>query len=190
MRVDIMVDLETLGTKSDSTIIQISAIAFDIKTGEYFDTFNQIADISKNTLPLKVTGSTLQWWVNTNKELFADILNGGHVSSEQVLRNFNDWITSLHLAGVENIFLWGNGILFDNVMIRHQFENVDFEYPIFYRNDRDLRTLVELASIKLGVTEKALREKHYNQDLIAHDAFNDVKNQINLAVACFNELVG
>lgn len=60
-REDIMTDIETLGHKSDSTIIQISAIAFDIETGEYLSVFNKVADITKNET-MKVTGSTTKWW--------------------------------------------------------------------------------------------------------------------------------
>lgn len=38
-RIDIMCDLETLGTKADSTIIQIAAIAFDIYGGKELSFF-------------------------------------------------------------------------------------------------------------------------------------------------------
>lgn len=61
-------------------------------------------------------------------------------------------------------------------------------YPIEYKNDRDLRTLVDLACTKLGITEKELKNKYYDQSLEPHDAFNDVVNQVNLAVNCYKEL--
>jgi hypothetical protein len=190
MRLDIMTDIETLGTNSDSTIIQISAIAFDINTGEHIAKFNQIADITKNEKPVNVTADTIIWWLKTNKELFIELLNGGEESSEQVLRNFYSWITSLlPLSEINNIYLWGNGILFDNKMIQHQLESVGLIYPIFYRNDRDLRTLVELASVKLGISEKELKERFNDDSLVAHNAFDDVIYQINLATNCYRELI-
>lgn len=40
-----MVDIETLGNKTDSTIIQVASITFDINTGKHFSEFNQIVDI-------------------------------------------------------------------------------------------------------------------------------------------------
>ena len=43
-----MVDLETLGNETGSTIIQIAAIMFDVETGEQYSEFNMIADIEKN----------------------------------------------------------------------------------------------------------------------------------------------
>jgi hypothetical protein len=189
VRLDIMTDIETLGTSSDSTIIQISAIAFDIKTGEHYSQFNQIADVSENESPIKVDGDTIKWWLKTNKELFAELLNSGTYSSEQVLRNFHKWLLELNASSDHDIYLWGNGILFDNKMIQHQLELLGLDYPIFYRNDRDLRTLVELTSIKLGITEKELKTKYSDENLVAHNAFDDVVYQINLATHCFKELV-
>ena len=186
MRVDVMVDIETLGTKSDSTIFQISAVAFDIATGRHFDKFNRIADITKNEdYEMNVTGSTLVWWLNTNPELLADLLNKGKGSSKRLLEDFHRWLEELDS---NDIHLWGNGILFDNKMIQHQFELNGLEYPIKYKNDRDLRTLVDLTCAKLGLTEKELRNKYYDPALEPHDAFNDVINQINITVNCYEEL--
>lgn len=183
-----MVDIETLGTKSDSTIIQISAIAFDIKTGDHISSFNKISDITKNKdYEMNVTGGTLVWWLNTNKELLTELLNKGEGSSTVLLEDFSKWLDGLSSL---DIHLWGNGILFDNKMIQHQFEILGLDYPIKYTNDRDVRTIVDLACAKLGLTRKELREKYYDQDLLLHDAFNDVRNQINLVTNCYNELIG
>lgn len=184
-----MTDIETLGTKSDSTIIQISAMAFDIETGETSFIFNQVADIEKNEEPLNVTGGTIKWWLNTNKELFASLVNSGTSSSEEVLKNFHEWLWDLTVQGAD-LYLWGNGILFDNKMIQQQFENLGLSYPIYYRNDRDVRTIVELASHKLGIPEKELKRQFDDEKLTHHNAFDDVKYQIRLVVGCYKTLIG
>lgn len=187
MRIDVMTDIETLGRGVDATIIQISAIAFNIKTGEYYNTFNLIADIEKNK-SLKVSGGTLKWWLNTDKELLTTIINNGSCSSEEMILQFHNWLTALS-EDMQNVFLWGNGILFDNKMIQHQMQTQGLDYPIFYRNDRDMRTLVEIASHKVGIkTEKEFRNKYKNTNLIEHDAFDDVKGQIDILVKCYNIL--
>jgi hypothetical protein len=183
-RVDIMVDIETLGTSSNSTIFQISAIAFDIETGIYYSTFNEIADISKNS-SLSVDGRTLKWWLNTDKELLTDLLNKGNMSSKELLTEFHKWLVSQN-DDLKNIYLWGNGILFDNLMIQEQLITNGLKYPIFYRNDRDVRTIVDLAGNKLGITEKELKDRFNDVNLVKHDAFDDVKFQINLVVSCYN----
>lgn len=186
-RIDVMTDIETLGKGSDSTIFQISAIAFNIETGEYINQFNMIADIEKN-INLNINGGTLKWWLNTDKELLTKLLNSGECSSEDMILKFHDWLISLS-EDMKNIHLWGNGILFDNKMLQYQMQELGLDYPIFYRNDRDMRTLVELASHKVGITtEKEFRERYKNSDLIEHDAFDDVKGQIDIVVKCYNML--
>lgn len=184
-RVDIMTDIETLGHKSDSTIIQISAIAFDIETGEHLEVFNRVADITKNET-MNVTGSTIKWWLNTNKYLLTDLVNNGKGSSDDILRDFYIWLTSV--GSPKELHLWGNGILFDNKMIQHQLELVAKKYPISYKNDRDVRTIVDLAGKKLGLSEKELKEKFKDDSLVAHNALDDVKFQINLVVECYKVL--
>ncbi|MEX0596517.1 MAG: 3'-5' exonuclease [Candidatus Paceibacterota bacterium] len=180
-----MTDIETLGTDSNSTIFQISAIAFNINTGEHFSEFDIIADIGEDDY-LDVSGATLKWWLNTDKELLTRLLNSGEGSTDDLLREFHDWLEGL--AANNDVYLWGNGILFDNKMIQHQFEMLRLNYPIYYRNDRDLRTLVDLASAKLGITTEELKERFNDEELVKHDAFDDVKYQINLAINCYGML--
>ncbi|MGD1416455.1 3'-5' exonuclease [Bacillus stercoris] len=187
-RVDIMVDIETLGKESDSTIIQISAIAFDILTGDHISTFNEIADIEKNEMSLEIDASTLKWWLKTNKELLTNLLNSGWYSSETVLELFGEWLRT-QSNDIKNVYLWGNGILFDNKMIQHQMELNGYEYPIFYKNDRDVRTVVDLASVKLGLSEKELKDKLKDNSLVEHNALDDVRYQIRLVVECYKTLI-
>ena len=47
-RIDIMVDLETLGRTGEYTVFQIGAVAFDIETGEVKNEFDMTADIDLN----------------------------------------------------------------------------------------------------------------------------------------------
>ena len=186
MRIDIMVDIETLGSEVNSTIFQISAIAFDIQTGEQITSFNKIADISKNeSYDMSVTGSTLKWWLNTDKELLSTLLNAGEGTSTELLENFTKWLVGLSTVG--EIYLWGNGILFDNNLLKHQLGD---EYPIFYRNDRDVRTIADLACTKLNLSPSELRERYYDPSLKPHDALSDVTNQVTMVVACYKELAG
>jgi hypothetical protein len=186
MRIDIMTDIETLGTGSDSTIFQISAIAFDINNGKPIAEFNQIANIADNRR-MKVDGSTLLWWLNTDKELLTDLLSKGTGSSEQLLQAFHAWMLDLRIKG--ELHLWGNGILFDNKMIQYQLESIGMKYPIHYKNDRDVRTIVDLTCAKLQLTERELKAKFNDDELTAHNAFDDVKFQIKVVTWCYQQLI-
>lgn len=186
-RIDVMTDIETLGIGANSTIIQISAVAFDIKTGEQLAHFDEIADVSKNERPLDITPSTIEWWLTKHKNVFIDLLSRNGSSTEDVLRNFHTWLTEL-ADDTKDVYLWGNGILFDNKMIQHQLESIGLNYPIFYKNDRDVRTLVDAASVKLGITEKEFKDRYNDESLVAHNAYDDVLYQINLVVGAYATL--
>lgn len=186
-RIDVMTDIETLGTGSNSTIIQIAAVAFNINTGEELSRFDLIADVSKNERPLGITPSTIEWWLTKHKNVFLDLMSSDGVSSEEILRQFHAWLTGL-AEDHRDVYLWGNGILFDNKMIQHQMEDIGLEYPIFYKNDRDVRTLIDVASVKLGITEKELKDKYNDESLVAHNAYDDVLYQIRLTVGAYNSI--
>lgn len=189
-RIDVMVDIETLGNKADSTIFQIGAITFDIRTGECMGGFSRFADVEKNKEGIKVSASTLKWWLKTNKDLFEELLSRGVESSETIVLSFRKWIMGLQREyGDKNVYLWGNGILFDNKMLQHQMESYGYNYPIFYRNDRDVRTLLELTSFKTGLSEKQIKDAVKDNELVAHDAYDDVIKQINIAHKCYKVLV-
>lgn len=185
-RIDIMCDLETLGKTSDCLVFQIAAQAFDITTGKVFDVFNEIVNIEK--IITKVDGSTLLWWLNTDKELLTTLLNSGTIESEeQMFRNFADWMSELKQEYNE-VYFWGNGILFDNKLVSEKMNFYGIEYPIYYRNDRDLRTIVELAALKAGQTVNDWLNVH-KMTLRAHDALNDVAIQIKLCSDAWNSLI-
>lgn len=187
MRADIMTDIETLGIKSNSTVFQVSAVAFDITTGLTYDSFNQIIDISKEDLI--ADGSTIKWWLNTDKELLSKLINDeSALPAKTVFINFKNWILN-QADDLRNIYLWGNGIKFDNVMIDTQMKKYDLEYPIFYRNDRDVRTILELASFKSNLTEEQIKQLVTDKNETKHDAFDDCIYQIRLVKKCWDILI-
>lgn len=188
MRIDIMTDIETLGRGDNTTVFQIAACAFDITTGKILNTFNQIANIEKDK-DIPIDGGTLLWWLKINKELLTELLDKGTVSQKEMFINFKDWIEELS-DDEANVFLWGNGILFDNKLIQSKMKQYDIEYPIFYRNDRDMRTIVELAALKTGVkTEKEFRTINRGKEYVEHDGLDDVKAQIDVLSKAWNILL-
>jgi hypothetical protein len=191
-RIDIMVDLETLGRTGEYTVFQIGAVAFDIETGEVKNEFDMTADIELNEFcsdkDFKVEPETLMWWLKTDKELLYKLLseNDG-CSSYEIFQEFDSWIYDLNNMYNE-VYLWGNGILFDNKIIKEKMDYYGIEYPISYKNDRDLRTIVDLATNILGIAEKELKEKFDDDSLTKHNGLDDCKYQVKLLVYCWNLL--
>lgn len=199
-RIDIMTDIETLGKKHDSQIIQISAKAFDIKTGDILASFKEYVNIltneNKKSDRINVDASTLEWWLNTDKELLTELIKKGieYGSSElDVMFRFVEWINYMSMGS--DVFLWGNGILFDNAFLQAKSRQYDYAYPIPYKNDRDMRTIVDLYCQKFGLTEKDFKNEFTEMykkenEFRQHDADDDVKLQIAIVSHCYRELIG
>ena len=175
-RIDIVVDIETLGNKPGCAIFQIAALAFNIYTNDEIDCFNQIANIENDDCFLNVSGSTLKWWLNTDKELLTELLNKGTCSSKELIDHFWKWLTNI-TNEYENVYLWGNGILFDNNILKVAIEDLGLNYPINFRQDRDIRTLIELAALKENISEKEFRNNYSISNNNRHNAFIDCRNE-------------
>jgi len=189
-KVHVMVDIETLGTDSDAFIFQIAAAKFDIKTGEVRDVFNMTQDIS-HVQSAKINPRTLLWWLETDSLLLKSLLAGDYKEmSLDLLKDFKDWIDYIQDTLMDDVLLWGNGVIFDNRIIREQMNQRELGYPIAYNNDRDVRTILSLAAEKLNVSEREIKDRVKDDKLVKHDAIHDVAAQIKLVSYCHNVLVG
>lgn len=193
-RVDVMLDIETLGKGLNPPILQVSAVVFNLETGEILDSnrFDQCIDITSCT---NIEGDTLAWWLNTNKELLGSLVNTGkdsRLSEAQVIENFCAWLNSLKIDDTTVVYLWGNGVLFDNRIIEAKIAqyNLTKQYPIKYYNNLDVRTILELGAIKLGVTSQLAFKKTIENTGTAHNALDDVYYQIKAVCAAYKLLMG
>lgn len=80
--------------------------------------------------------------------------------------------------------------MFDNQIIKTKLAQYGFSYPISYKNDRCVRTIVDLYCTKKGITEKQFKDIHKSNDLIAHNGLDDCKFQIRFVVEAYKDLVG
>ena len=189
-QIDVMVDLETLGVKDCPPVFQLVAKAFDIKTGEILADFSETCDY--RTTKSEIEERTMSWWNDPERiELFRQLTNRGFESGlteEELFKRFCIWFSSL--GDSRNVFLWGNGVNFDNRIIQKKCEQYGLKYPVFFRNDIDMRTIMRAAAIKMG----------FNGDQIAyrasqgfegtkHDANDDVMNQIRDVVRAMKDLM-
>lgn len=191
-RIDIMVDIETLGKGDNPPVIQIAASTFNISTGDIIEDCNLFVDV--RTLN-NIEGDTLLWWLNTDKELLTQLLNAGTqdktYDEAATMALFNLWITHMSIkykVDPKNIYLWGNGILFDNRIIQKKFNFYGIEYPIFYRNDRDVRTIVELAAKKKGFENEMPYKDAIPKTGTTHNALADVHYQVALVCQCYKDI--
>ena len=140
---DLMVDIETLGTKPGSAIVSIGAVLFNRRescVGETFSTNISIVDLIDN-FGFFVSGGTIQWWLTQSQEAQAGLLEDS-VGVVHALMNFARFVTDDHDGGCDDkVRVWGNGAAFDNVLIREMYERMRLQAPWKFWNDRCYRTL-------------------------------------------------
>lgn len=137
----LMLDLETMGSVSNSVITSIGAVEFDIATGETGRTFYERINIqSCLNFGLKVTGSTIQWWLTQNQTAREETAKDGD-DLFTVLNKFNEFIKELDDFTLQ---VWGNSARFDNGLLEDAYIAIGRNIPWNFRTERDVRTLVAL----------------------------------------------
>ena len=139
----IMLDLETMGNRSTSAIIQIGAVQFDPVTGDTGGEFERNIDLTSAILKgCTIDQDTMKWWANQSIDAQKALSTPTPIHIKSALRAFSHWIEDD--LKLKNPQVWGNGATFDNVIISHAYHQCGMKRPWMYRDDRDVRTLVAL----------------------------------------------
>ena len=174
-----MLDIETLSTDSYGVITSISAVQFDIVTGQVFSTFEVALDIKEQLdLGSVIDASTVSWWFSQDEKAILATFRLQRVSVLSALTSFNEWINSLKLKN-NDVKLWGNGCVFDNVMVRNLYKKAGIEFVLPFWCDTDVRTLVALSGINV---------KDFKFEGTKHYGIDDCKHQIKYCHAAYKEL--
>jgi hypothetical protein len=136
---DIMIDLETLSTDTDTAVVSIGACLFDIKTGEIPSTFYmslQLQDQFDNGR--KVSESTLKWWFTQNDSA-KSVFRENAMPPKEALDLFSNWLT-LNVPDIRKRKVWGNGSGFDVSIMEHMYKASSIPVPWTFGNIMDFRT--------------------------------------------------
>lgn len=170
----IMLDMETLGTRADAVIISIGAVMFDFDTGVIDDEgfYASVSIDSNTTAGRHISESTLVWWIGQS-EGAKRVFNEPKITLTAALEGFSDW------AGADNT-VWSNGADFDIPMISHAYSTHDLETPWKFFNTRCYRTYKNLPGAP----------KMVDKPKIAHHALYDAKAQAEHAIQIHQALFG
>lgn len=158
-KMNVMVDLETLGTANNSVIISMGAVAFDNEGNTLSTFYRRIDPQSCVDAGLKVDVSTVMWWMKQSDAARAAFNEKG-VPLQIALEEFYLWFP-------EDACLWGNGATFDNVLLTNAYKALGMKTPWPYWGDRCYRTVKALyPEIAAGPFEGA-----------AHNALDDARHQ-------------
>lgn len=153
---DIMVDLETLGTRQDAIVLEISAVEFNCHTGEIGEVFDAKLDIDEQVQYRRsLNRETLQWWFKQDEEARKNIFD----EDVDIIRFNIPWVLAEFSNFVERcnnkcnsdsdrrvVKLWGNGSLFDLGILQNMYETClpNMKLPWKFWAVNDVRTIVDL----------------------------------------------
>jgi len=175
---DVMLDLETMGRKSNAVIVSLGAVEFNLDTGEIGREFYEVIDIqSCLDLGLKVEGSTIYFWLQQSQQARDAICHEPkHLS--QVLLDFTVWMEDC----VEKINIWGNAARFDIGKLEDAYVACGLHNnPWYFRSERDVRTLAAFAP-DIKANEPVFG--------VEHNPIDDCKYQISYCHKTWKKLNG
>ena len=172
---DIMIDIETLGTKPNSVILSIAAVPFDPVTGGHGRPFKIHIDlITSMKAGLEIDPETLLWWMDQEKEAidsaFAPQKEILVPSFKYSLCTFREWLSKMNAEGA---FIWSKGPQFDLVILENAFKTLDIPMPWKFWNVRDVRTKIYPYKEEVG---------EIKFEGVQHDPLYDCYHQIKQVV--------
>jgi hypothetical protein len=164
---NIMLDLETLGTKPGCVVLSIGAVSFDAE--RIVDAFYvNIKPDDAQRCGLTIDASTVMWWMQQSKQARA-AFNTGSMRVHEALINFNTWLLKQRPSvGDGRMKVWGNGASFDQPVLEAVYAAVGIANPWQYRDCMCYRTLKNL------VPDENLQPPHNDEH---HNALADARWQ-------------
>lgn len=148
---DIMLDLETMGTAPYSPVVAIGAVRFDatnhlsVAGYEPKDVFyQQITLESCMEAGLKPSASTIEWWLTTPSQQARDQTFRGdnRVKLVDALDAFTDWLNSAPDT------LWGNSASFDCGLLADCYRAMGKPQPWLFYHEGCYRTMKNLPAVQ------------------------------------------
>jgi hypothetical protein len=153
---NVMVDIETIGSTPGCAILSIAAVEFNPDTAQLGKEFSTGVHLqSCLDYGLKVEGETFYWWIQQSVEA-RSALSKNRCTLSTALRDFSSYLVELRAASNDKYCIWSHGSSFDLAVLYR---------PWQFRNERDTRTVLDLAGMKMPKTE------------LSHDALVDAKSQ-------------
>ncbi|HMP29451.1 MAG TPA: 3'-5' exonuclease [Saprospiraceae bacterium] len=140
----IMIDLETMGTRTNSMILSIAAIRFDPKSGKHLGPYfyKKVNIDTYDKAKFSFDGDTLKWWMTLPKEARDEAFCGDNrLPIKNTLELFITWVRDV--SSNLTIKPWSHGASFDIPILAFVMNHYDLKEPWSFWNIRDTRTYYE-----------------------------------------------
>lgn len=169
---NVMIDIETLSTADNAAVIAIGACTFD--ASGFGDPFE--IQIDPRLSPGDRNRDTYHWWKGQDRAVF-DRMMGGRTTPWAAVSDFREW-----LEPHKRCCVWANPPQFDIVILRNFFATCGEEWPMHWRNERDVRTILRLAD------DNGIRYHDAYEETTAHDALSDARAQARAVRIALSEM--
>ena len=179
---DLMIDLETLATSPDASILTIGAVKFDpfgddVKNPKCEKFYCRVDLDSCDALGLVTNDATVEWWANQSKEAQAAAFDPtNRIQIEDAFQQLYKFCW-----GAKRV--WSNGACFDIVICEHVFRKVGRAIPWKFWEVRDVRTAFDLGinPQRPPVTAHHALEDAWNQAVGIQNVYNTLRTSTTSA---------
>lgn len=160
-----MIDIETLGTKSDAVVLTVGGVKFNPYTDEvpHSPIMFRLEIDEQSEKGRVIDPGTLEWWSKQDRDIQEEAFSpDDRVSVEYFCNELNKWLVGTHKK-------WAQGPRFDYGILEHLFEQYNIHKNWFYWEEADSRTLFELVP---GDPRKDQSGKQIDHHSALADAYN------------------
>lgn len=162
---DVMVDLETWGTRPGAALRSLGAVFFDPETGQLGDEFYcNISDASCKKLKMHKDPGTVEWWGQPDKALANKQLAEGQEPIIDVITKFSSF-----WKNGRGKFFWSQGANFDEPLLAWAYHAAGIAQPWKFYEAQDTRTVYRVSGFSPFSVK---RQGTY------HNALDDSKHQV------------
>lgn len=168
---DCMIDLETLSTRWDATILSIGYQFFTPSKDLYGPAGEILVEFKNNVQDRHVLKSTETWWSEQGEDAQRVLHSDGRLSLADALELLTKEI--VEHSNAQKVQVWGNGSVFDITILDHAFRTVlGRGAPWQFRFVRDVRTIVEVGRMFSFDPKKTIPFTG-----VKHNAADDAKHE-------------
>lgn len=177
---DVMIDIETMGTRSNAAILSIGMLEFDPATAKFGReievVFSPQAVQHQLDAGATVTFDTFKWWITEAASMLPQLLEVG--------KDMRDWhcgLVDVRVFCMNRQRIWAQGPHFDIAILNSSWRldaaNDGGDIISDHWKVRDCRTLAEAS----GVFAKRVKGQH-------HNALQDCRAQANAVIQAWGKI--
>ena len=168
------IDLETIDTRPQATVLSLGAVKFNPfdDSEPHSEMYFKISIDDQDRLGRTASDDTIEWWTKQDPKIMEEAFDQeGAITVDEALSKINKFVVGVDI-------LWGQGYGFDYTIIEDMYRSLSKPIPYNFWQVRDSRTL-------FSVCKEDPRKKIQN-DL--HNALADAYYQSKAIQMAYQEL--